>query len=126
MVVRRGMGQCVVVSFGIFLMCWGRVCSAILEILSVSISDRAVQYFAGCCSVLHVANCALSCLIQHVHYHDSFSHVASTGWRRVIVCLIFIGHFLQKSPVISGSCAENYLQLNASYECSPPFSIAVR
>jgi len=47
-----------------------------------------------------------------------------TGWFRFIGCLISIGHFSQKSPLIRGSFAENDQQLEASYESSPPSRLA--
>jgi len=50
-----------------------------------------------------------ACIIMH-----------DTEWRRPTGCLVVLGHFPQKSPVISGSLAKNDLQLKAAYESLLP------
>jgi len=64
--------------------------------------------------------CAQQCVYTNKTVYCKYRHTFATGWPRPIGCLIFIGHFPQKSPMISGSFAKNDLQLKASYGSSPP------
>jgi len=62
-------------------------------------------------------------LITEFHRQYGFSWLTThsilswltTGRPRILGCIIFIGHFPQKSPIISGSFAEKDLQLKASH-----------
>jgi len=52
--------------------------------------------------------------------HRQVVLIIGTGWRRPIGCLIYVGHFPQKSPVMTCSFAKIDLQLEASNGSSPP------
>ena len=59
-----------------------------------------------CCALVCVYMCIDTCCALMM-----FKHTYKQGWRRCVRRLIFIVHFPQKIPIISGSLAERDLQL---------------
>jgi len=103
------------------------VCCSVLQCVTVCCS--VLQCVAVCCSVLQcVAVCCSVCaavccsMLQHFEVCCSVLQCRATGWRKPIGCLIIIGHFPQKSPIISSSYSKKDLQLRHEMSLCHPIS----
>ena len=95
-----------------------RVCCRLYCSVSVWTTSRPHESNWVCALVC----CSVCCsVLQSVLHCVSMNHIAtprvklsfrcSTEWWRLVGCLIFTGHFLQKNPIISGSFAKKTCNL---------------
>ena len=86
--------------------------------------DVSYIYICICLYLNYIYICTFYHISTYVYVYTYVKDsVCTTWWRRLIGCLIFRGHFPQKSPMDSGSSAERDLQLKASYASSPACTI---